>query len=104
MSTLPVLVKPGTYFAHSRVNLSVFYEIFSETLMGSEGWHLDVLKKWMDATEAENTWMRPHGWRFSCRDRNQQVQGYRARYRKVDYICGSVRFFYTFSRRLNHRL
>ena len=52
--------------------------------MGSEGWHLDVLKKWMDNTEAENAWMRPHGWRFSCRDRNDAVQGYRARYRKAD--------------------
>ena len=54
------------------------------TLKGSEGWHLDVLKKWLDNTEAENTWMKPHDWRFSCRDRNDQVKGYKARYRNYD--------------------
>ena len=41
-------------------------------LDGSEGWQLDILKAgWMTA----NSGYSPHGWRFSCRDRNDNVQG-----------------------------
>ena len=45
---------------------------------------MDVLKKWLDPSETENTWMRPHGWRFSCRDRKDTIKGYKARYRNPD--------------------
>ena len=41
-------------------------------LDGSEGWQLDILKAgWMTA----NSGYSPHGWRFSCRDRNDDVKG-----------------------------
>ena len=41
-------------------------------LDGSEGWQLDILKAgWMTT----NSGYSPHGWRFSCRDRNDNVQG-----------------------------
>ena len=47
---------------------------------GSEGWHLDVLKKWLESTNG----MKPNGWRFSCRDRNDPIKGYKARFRNYD--------------------
>ena len=74
-------------------------------LRGSEGWPLDILKRWMDKTtpakpvdgfNAEpvgpsgiamnvNNPFKPHGWRFSCRDRRDtQTQGYMARWRNPD--------------------
>jgi len=54
-------------------------------LDGSEGWQLDILKAgWMTA----NSGYSPHGWRFSCRDRNDDVKGYRARIRDPD--CGNA--------------
>ena len=41
-------------------------------LDGSEGWQLDILKAgWMTI----NSGYSPHGWRFSCRDRNDDVKG-----------------------------
>ena len=41
-------------------------------LDGSEGWQLDILKAgWMTT----NSGYSPHGWRFSCRDRNDDVKG-----------------------------
>ena len=43
-----------------------------EVLDGSEGWQLDILKAgWM----VPGSGYSPHGWRFSCRDRNDDVKG-----------------------------
>jgi hypothetical protein len=54
-------------------------------LDGSEGWQLDILKAgWMTPSSVYT----PHGWRFSCRDRNDDVKGYRARIRDPD--CGNA--------------
>ena len=38
-----------------------------DALLGSEGWHLDVLKRWLTPTDK----LKPHGWRFACRNRDE---------------------------------
>ena len=42
----------------------------TDGLLGSEGWHLDVLKRWLTPTDK----LKPHGWRFACRDRNEAAK------------------------------
>ena len=51
-------------------------------LDGSEGWQLDILKAgWMTT----NSGYSPHGWRFSCRDRNDDVKGKFVNTKIVDF-------------------
>ena len=48
--------------------------VFTEKLevLTDEGFHLDVIKEgWFNAASG----MGPNGWRFSCRDRNDNIQG-----------------------------
>ena len=41
-----------------------------DALLGSEGWHLDVLKRWLTPTDK----LKPHGWRFACRNRDETTK------------------------------
>ena len=42
----------------------------TDALHGSEGWHLDVLKRWLTPTDK----LKPHGWRFACRNRDETTK------------------------------
>ena len=60
------------------------YEVLTD-----EGFHLDIIKKWFDST---TTNMAPHGWRFSCRNRNSNVKGKKHKIAN-GYVCTLVRFW-----------
>ena len=53
--------------ALATVTFTAKYEVLTD-----EGFHLDIIKKWFDSA---TTNMAPHGWRFSCRNRNSNVKG-----------------------------
>ena len=63
-------------------------------LDGSEGWQLDILKAgWMTPSSVYT----PHGWRFSCRDRNDDVKGKLITIKNQWIICSLDKITTSFS-------
>ena len=69
------------------VTFTAKYEVATD-----EGFHLDIIKQWFAGDLA------PHGWRFSCRNRNSNVQGKKTAYNFAHAKSSKINFRYQYRR------